>query len=246
MPLRTILFSIVASSLAAVAAQAQSIVPVSMSTQADAFARLDWTSPLTPDSIDTDSVSGTGIGSIIATAQPSNQGITSVFARGSGGGSINFNGDGYRLIAFGALEGHSNLAAITDALFSATTTLVFDLDQAVDISLECAFPNSPIGLFADGEVGTSLTGPGGASIFSFIRPLSTPGTLEFTELISLAPGQYTLSATAFGSGVFPAGLTNFINAPGSIIDIHIVPAPGGVTLLAFFWLTGSRRRLCRN
>jgi len=242
MSLRTTLIpTIIAALLAAAAAQAQSIVPVSMSLQAEAFARLDWTNPLTPDSIDTDFNSGTGLGEVVATAHPSNQGITSVDAIGEGGSLIATNGNGYRLVVAGSLRGHSNLAAIADASFAAITTLIFDLTQPADISLDFLFTSNYAG-FGQGELSTSLTGPGGTSIFSFTSPASTPGALEFSEFFTLPAGQYTLSYMGSGSTILPPGEVNANLSTGGFATIHIVPAPGSLALLALVGLVGRSRR----
>jgi hypothetical protein len=241
MPLRTFLFTMAAASLATGAAHAQSITPVSISHHAEAFARLDWTSPITPDSIDTDSVSSTALGQISVEAHPSNQGITSVDARGFGGSAVLLQGDTYRLVASGGFFGHSNLAALADASFACGAAMVFDIDRSVEVLLECSFINN-LTPFGEGELSTSLIGPGGASIFSFARAIDEPGVLEFTESILLQPGQYTLSVTGFGEAVLPSGLSNFVSAPGAIIDIGIVPSPGGLMALGLALGVPHRRR----
>lgn len=214
------------------------IVPLSQTQHGQADAILAWTSGFPPATA-TNSQTLNTFGLLDVPAVANNGGISSVEAEGHAQTEMSVLANGYRLGALGYVSGHSNLAALASGSYASDATLVFNVAQTANITLDLTFINLMAGTMGTGGGSSSieLLGPSGVIISITHTDLSIA---QRSESVSLDPGQYTLQVTSSASMTFATGLQDHIFTSVVVVDM-IVPAPGVLAMMAIA-VTATRRR----
>lgn len=138
--------------------------------------------------------------------------------------------------AVGTLAGEGSSDADSSFL------VAFDLTQSVTYTLTGTLGSGASGMAPGFNAAVTLTGPDGVIVTAAIDPFGGPTSASINEGGVLAPGAYTLSASA-GAGVFSccgdggtSGSANFDLA------FSVVPEPASMSLAVVGLILAARRR----